>query len=68
MDARGTWRVSVYWQQQSHWRLFARTRTNAHGVFRVAKPVRARHAIRMRAVARVGRAWANSKVVRVSAS
>ncbi len=68
VDARGTWRVSVYWQQQSHWRLFARTRTNAHGVFRVAKPVRARHAIRMRAVARVGRAWANSKVVRVSAS
>jgi hypothetical protein len=66
--ARGTWRVSVYWQQQSHWRLFARTRTNRAGVFRLAKPLRARHALRMRAIARAGRARANSRVVRVSAA
>ena len=68
VHARGTWRVSVYWKQQSHWRLFARTRTNAAGVFRVAKPLRARHAVRMRAVARAGRTWANSRVVRVSSA
>ena len=58
----------MYWQQQSHWRLFARTRTNSAGVFRLAKPLRARHAVRMRAVARAGRAWANSRVVRVSSA
>jgi hypothetical protein len=68
VHARGSWRVSVYWQYRSHWRLFARTRTNTHGVFRVGKPVRAKHAVRMRAVARVGRTLANSKVVRVSAT
>jgi hypothetical protein len=68
VHALGSRRVTVFWQYKSHWRFFARTRTNAHGVFRVARPVRAKHAVQMRAVARVGRTWANSKVVRVSAS
>ena len=64
----GTRRVSVYWQASSQWRLFARTRTDPSGVFHVMKPVRATHELRMRAVARVGRTWASSSVVRVSAS
>ena len=68
VHASGTWRVSVYWQQQSHWRLFTRTRTNAAGVFDVAKPLRATHGVRMRAVARAGRTWASSRVVRVSSA
>ena len=65
---RRQWRVAVYWLDRSHWRLFARTHPNRAGKFRVHKAVRARHAIPMRAIARAGRAWAHSTVVRVSAA
>jgi hypothetical protein len=63
--ARGRWHVVVYWRHRSHWLLFARARTNAAGLFRVHRVVHARHGVPMRAVARVGRAWAESQVVRV---
>jgi hypothetical protein len=65
VQARGSWRVAVYWRDRSHWRLFARTRTDAAGKFRIHKAVRARHAVPMRALARAGRTWAQSTVVRV---
>ncbi|MGZ8694218.1 MAG: putative glycoside hydrolase [Gaiellaceae bacterium] len=68
VHAHGTWRVTVYWQQHSRWRLFARTPTDASGVFRLAKPVPTGQAVRMRAVARAGREWANSRVIRVSSA
>ena len=58
--ARGAWRVTVYWRDRAQWHLFARTHTNAAGVFRVRKALHTRRAIPMRAVARAGRAWAQS--------
>jgi len=66
--ASGDWHVAVYWRDRSHWRLFARAHTNAAGLFRVHKPVRARRAVPMRAVARAGHAWAQSTVIRVRPS
>jgi hypothetical protein len=65
--ARGRWHVTVLWRNGSHWRFFARTRTNASGVFRVHKAVHARRAVPMRAIARAGRAFAQSTVIRVRA-
>jgi putative glycosyl hydrolase-like family 15 (GHL15) protein len=63
---RGPWQVSVYWKGARRWHIFARVRTNAHGRFRVAKPLHPTHAITLRAVARTGRAWAQSGVLRVA--
>jgi hypothetical protein len=63
--ARGRWHVTVLWRSGAHWRFFARTRTNAAGIFRVHKVVHARRAVPMRAIARAGRAFAQSTVIRV---
>ncbi len=65
--SQAAWRVSVYLKAGRGWRLFARVRTQADGRFRVAKPIRARRALQVRAVARVGRSWVSSPVVEYTA-
>ena len=63
---RAPWRVSVYVTSSTGWHLFARARTDRRGHFRIGKPLRARQSTRLRAVARAGRTWAQSRVLRVS--